>query len=424
MVSSTPVTEIEALHSLYEDARLERESAVAPPALMCGFPPPAENRVTWDNWMRLPFSRWGFRNLNRLRPSIEVPAAPDAVRELPEALVDLSDLNFTSKCGRKLSIAEMLHASYTDAFLVLKEGKIVYERYFAGQTRDDRHILFSVTKSLIGTLAEQLISDGVLDPGLRAEDYVPELEGSAFGDATVRQLLDMAVGIQYTEQYDDPESESSQYGYACGFQPAPAAYAHFQSLYEYLPTLRKQGEHGGFFHYVTATTEALAWVMERASNTSCPNLLSAIWSRMGAGHTGYFLADPWGRGVCGAGFSATARDLARFGLLLAEGGRHNGEQLIGADTIARIAAGSDPAIYAGNEEFSNWVPGASYKSQWYVSNDESQTLMAGGIHGQYLYIDIPAQIVIVKQSTLPEAVGLLDADCVRLLKAVAAHLKK
>ena len=124
-----------------------------------------------------------------------------------------------------------------------------------------------------------MICEGKLDPERLAGDYVPEFAGSAYFDASVRQLLDMAVGISYTERYDDPASESSQFGYACGFQPAPVEYAQYASLYQYLPSLRKRGEHGGLFHYVTATTEALAWVMERACGEACHELLARISSR-------------------------------------------------------------------------------------------------------------------------------------------------
>lgn len=416
--------EQQAIAARYEQARAEIADSKQPTPMMSGFPPKPCQRVTWDNWMRPPFSRWGFRHLNQLRPSIEVPAGRGPVRELPEAPQDLDNLCFESVCGQQISVVEALQATQADSLLVLHRGKVVYERYLAGQRATDRHVMFSVTKSLIGILAEQLISEGVLDCALRTDHYLPELAGSAFGDASVRQLMDMAVGIEFSEEYDDPRSESSQYGYACGFQPAPAEFARYASLYEYLPTLRKKGEHGGHFHYVTACTEVLAWVMERASSTACADLLTRIWSRMGAESSGYFMADPWGRSVCGAGFNATARDMARFGLLLAENGCCRGEQLIDVDTIERIAQGSDPAIYAQDEDFHAWVPGASYKSQWYVTNDDSQSMMAGGIHGQYLFIDRPSQVVIVKQSTLPEAVGLLDPDSVRLLKAITAHLKK
>ena len=114
--------------------------------------------------------------------------------------------------------------------------------------------------------------------------------------------------------------------------------------------------------------------------------------------------------------------MARFGRLLANNGRHDGVELLSPETVARITAGADPAIYTQNVEFSRWTPGASYRSQWYVFNDHSQALMAGGIHGQYLFIDKPSGVVIVKQSSLTDAVSPFDTDSVRMLRAIAAHL--
>lgn len=398
-------------------ARAEQDE----PALMQGFPAGQAQRVTWSNWMRPPFNRWGFRHLARLRPSIDVQAGLSS-EPLPVALQPLDAFSFQSVCGLSVNVMDHLLASKTDGFLVMHKGQVVHECYFNGQQATDRHIMFSVTKSLIGTLGEQLIHQGLLDDTLQAQVYVPELQGSAFGDATVRQLFDMAVGIDYSEVYDDPDSESSQYGYACGFQPAPAEYARYASLYQYLPSLHKRGEHGGFFHYVTATTEALAWVMERASGVSCHALLEPLWKALGCERDGYFMADPWGRSVAGAGFSATLRDMARFGQLLATKGLYNGQPLLAPEVIEAVAAGGDPLIYADNQSFAQWTPGASYRSQWYVFNDHSQALMAGGIHGQYLFVDLVSQVVIVKQSSLPEAVTDLDADSVRMFRAITRHL--
>lgn len=392
------------------------------PVLMQGFPAEPEQRVTWANWMSPPFNRWGFRNLARLRPTIDVAAGPRPDAVLAYAPVALESLTFESSCGRSVTALDHLLASKTDGFLVLHKGRVVYERYFNGQVATDRHIMFSVTKSLIGVLGEQLVHQGVLNPQAQTRHYVPELAGSAFGDATVRELFDMAVGVHYTELYDDPTSESSQYGYACGFKPAPAEYAQYESLYQYLPALRKRCEHGGLFHYVTATTEVLAWVMERASGVSCAEQLQAIWQQLGCERDGHFMADPWGRSVAGAGFNATLRDMGRFGLMLANGGLVEGQQVIDQAVIDAIAAGADPAIYGVHKDFSEWTPGASYRSQWYVFNDHSPAIMASGIHGQYLFVDFTSDVVIVKQSSLPEAVTELDIDTVRLLRAIAAQL--
>jgi CubicO group peptidase (beta-lactamase class C family) len=415
---------VPSLASLYVKTHESPSDARTAPSLMQGFPAEPNHRVTWNNWMQPPFNQWGFRNLARLRPSIDVQAGPWPVSPLIAAHQTLDALYFDSESGLSINVIEHLVASQTDAFLVLQGDTVLYERYFNGQRAEDRHVMFSVTKSLIGALGEQLVCEGVLDPAAPAAHYVPELNGSAFADATVRQLFDMAVGIDYSEVYEDPHSESSQYGYASGFQPAPAQYGQFESLYQYLPSLKKRGSHGGFFHYVTATTEALAWVMERACGKACHQLLEGIWSQLGCERDGYFLADPWGRNVAGAGFSATLRDMARFGRLLANDGRHAGRQLLSSEAIAGIVAGADPAVYATSPDFSAWTPGASYRSQWYVFNDHSQALLAGGIHGQYLFIDKPSGVVIVKQSSLDEAVSPFDGDSVRMLRAIAAHLTR
>jgi CubicO group peptidase (beta-lactamase class C family) len=102
---------------------------------------------------------------------------------------------------------------------------------------------------------------------------------------------------------------------------------------------------------------------------------------------------------------------------------HEGRAVLDPRAIDAIAQGSDPAIYAANEEFSAWTPGASYRSQWYVFNDHSQALMACGISGQYLFVDRDADVVIVKQSSLPEAVSIFDPDNVRVLRALARHFE-
>ncbi|WP_416425150.1 serine hydrolase [Pseudomonas sp. App30] len=422
MSQTLPPTEAVVLARHYARAH---EALLAPQRenpLMQGFPPPHTGLVTWGNWMSPPFNRWGFRHLAQLRPTIEVAAGAGCVGVMDSVPQALENFHFESSCGLSISLAEHLEASNTDAFMVLHQNKVVFERYYNGQQPDDRHVMFSVTKSLIGVLAEQLIADGILDAALPADYYVPEFGNGAFADATVRQLLDMAVGVQYTEKYDDPHSESSQFGYACGFLPAPDRFKAYASLYQFLPSLRKSGEHGGFFHYVTATTEALAWVMERAAGISCAQMLTRLWSQLGCQRDGYFMADPWGRGVAGAGFSATLRDMARFGLLLASGGTLAGQQLLAPEVINGISCGGDAGIYARNTDFSKWTPGASYRSQWYVFNDHSNVLMAGGIHGQYLFVDMTAQVVIVKQSSLPQAEGVFDADSVRLMRALASHL--
>src|SRR6218665_2774310 len=285
------------MHSDFTQALLGAYQAGPEPSqpLMQGFPPAPEQRVTWHNFMSPPHNRWAFHNLGRIRPSISVERGNAPSVPLTSAAQALENFRFDSASGRSVSLAEHLSASCTDGWLGMKNGNVLQEAYFNGHQAHKRHIMFSVTKSLIGLLAEAMLGAGQLNENALASDYVPELAGSAFGDATLRQLLDMAVAIDYDEGYDDPLSGSWQFGYACGLMPPPPGIRASQSLYEYLPATRKSGEHGGFFHYVTATTEALAWVMERASGQSCATLLETLWQQLGCERDGYFISDPWGR---------------------------------------------------------------------------------------------------------------------------------
>lgn len=409
-----------AVARAYEEARIGAERDTGK-SLMIGFPPAEDYRVTQANWMFPPFNVWGFRNVARLSPTLEVARGATPVSPFGEHAVDLGGVEFGSICGQSVSVADHLRASHTDGLIVVQGDDICFEYYANGHTASDRHIMFSVTKSLIGLLAEELISEGKLDVYARTSSYIPELADSAFADATVGQLLDMAVGVRFSEIYDDPMSESSQYGRACGIYTPLEGMVNHQSLYQFLPTLTQERPHGGFFHYVTATTEVLAWVLERAGGQSSAAGLQRIWSALGCERDGYFIADAWGRNVAGAGFNATLRDMARLGRLIADGGRHAGQQLVAADSIERILAGNSPEYLGANPSFAKWTPGASYKSQWYVFNDEA--MMAGGVHGQYLFIHPQTRTVIVKQSSLPDAVTSLDQDSVRMFHAIIEHLQ-
>jgi CubicO group peptidase (beta-lactamase class C family) len=418
------VDQAEAAAGIYRDLRKALPPSAADLGLMQGMPPLPEKRVTWANWIAAPYNRWGFQHVGQIRPALTVAAGPGAVQPLPASPAALEEFRFDSVSGSEQTLRDHLAGSYTDAFLVMQGGRVVYENYWNGQNPATRHIMFSVTKSVIGLVAEVLIHNGVFDETARVDRYLPELAGSAFADATIRQVLDMAVGIDYVEQYDDPESSSSHYGYASALLPAPGGTSRYASLYEYLPSLKKRGAHGGLFHYVTAVTEVLGWAMERASGKPSEVLVEEmLWSKLGMERDAYFAADPWGRAIAGAGFNATLRDMARFCRMIARNGTINGVEIVPAPVIAGIAAGGDAAAFARDPEFAAWAPGASYRSQWYVFRDPDPAIMACGIHGQYLFIDFAADLVVVKQSSMPTAETPLGADTVRLLRALARHYK-
>ena len=176
-------------------------------ALMAGFPPPAEQRVTTENMMEAPFNRWALQNLRELQPTRNVDRGIGITGQLIEEPVPLAGVNATVREGEVLGLEQFLLDSGTDAIVVLSRGKLVYERYFNGMSSRSLHLLFSVSKSFIGTLALLEIEAGRLDPQMPVQHYLPELAGSAFADATVQQVLNMRVAVKYREGSDDKETE-------------------------------------------------------------------------------------------------------------------------------------------------------------------------------------------------------------------------
>ena len=161
---------------------------------MTGAPPfPEQSRVTLANWQDPPFNRWAFQHIRELIPTARIGRGDGSPRALPRAERDLSGLRYQSG-GRDMTVEQMLAETYTDGFLVLHRGQIVTEQYFNGMRPDTPHLLMSVTKSVVSTVAGILAGRGLLDTAEPVERIVPELAGTSFEGATVQHLLDMRAG--------------------------------------------------------------------------------------------------------------------------------------------------------------------------------------------------------------------------------------
>ena len=282
----------------------------------------------------------------------------------------------------------------------------------------------SVTKSFAGLLAAVLAHEGAIDPGAPVTEYVPELAGSAFGDATVRHVMDMTTGVRYREDYVDPDAEVRFYGVAAGWSPPPKGYAGPTTIFDFLRTLQKQGEHGEAFAYKTCNTEVLGWIVQRAADKPFAELVSErIWRNLGAEEDGYVMVDSTGFALCGAGLNVTTRDLARFGEMMRLGGAVAGRQVVPRAVVDDIAGG------ARKEDFAKagyvTLPGWSYRNQWRVSHNRFGAYSARGIHGQACYVAPGAEMVIARFASHPTAAngnGPLDRVSLPAYEAIAAHL--
>ncbi|ART83328.1 6-aminohexanoate hydrolase [Oceanisphaera profunda] len=397
---------------------------------MQGFPPASDKRIKAadGSFFTFPALRYSVSHMRQFMPTVEVSRGIGAPLPLPvskklDAAID--NLKFTPWDSKQsMSFADSLANNYTDGMLILHKGEVVYERYFGALAENKKHAAMSVTKSFTGTLAAILVAEGVLDSNKKVAEYVPELKDSAFGDATVRQVMDMTTGLQYSEDYADPNAEIWAYSAAGNPLPKPEGYTGPVGYFEYLMQVKKQGEHGDAFGYKTINSDALGWVISRVTDKSVAELLSEkIWQRLGMEQDAYYQVDELGIPFAGGGLSAGLRDMARFGELIRNQGQWQGEQIIPAAAIKDIQQGGDPEDFAkaNYRQLEGW----SYRDMWWVTHNKNGAFAARGVHGQTIYIDPTAEMVLVRFASHPVAGnGANDGTSLPAYQAVADYLMK
>lgn len=395
--------------------------------LMQGFPPPPDKLVTQpdSNFFSFPKLRWTVCHFRELLPTEQVSRGIGAPVPLEYNLNEaaINALTFTPMgSSETMTWEQSLAANYTDGVLIIHQGKIVYERYSGCLNETGKHGAMSMTKSMTGLLAEILVVEGKLDDNALVSFIVPELADSAFGSATVRQVMDMTTGLAYSEDYSDPDADIWIYSRAASPLPKPTGYEGPDGYFEYLQTIKPEGNHGDAFHYKTINTDALGWIISRASGLEVTELLSArIWRRMGAEQDAYITVDGKGTPFAGGGLSAGLRDLGRIGLLMLNEGEINGQRLFPSKVVANIRKGGSKNDFA--KAGYTTLEGGSYRSMWWLLHNEHGAYAARGVHGQTIYVDPKADMVIVRFASYPTAKnGKIDPTSLPAYQAVAEYL--
>lgn len=370
--------------------------------IMRGFPPRTEDQVTLANWRQAPYSRWAFRNIRRLIPTAAVGRGDGPAWDIGQGELDLDRLEFTADGERRVTVDAAMAETCTDGLIVLHHGRVVMERYYGGFDSQTPHILFSVTKSVTGSLAGVLVDRGRLDPDAPVTEYLPETAGSAYGDARVRHVLDMNVGIDFVEDYTQEQGDMGRYRRASGWIPGADSAAE-GGIRGFLPTLGKAGAHGEAFHYVSPNSDLMGWIIERAAGEPFATLLGReLWAPMGAEAAADLTLDPLGAPRTAGGLCTTLRDLARFGQMHLDGGLADGRQAIPASWIADIREGGDRDAWLKGD-YGAEFPNGAYRSYWYAYGNDHAAYGGIGIHGQFVYVDPVADMVIAKFSSHPVA---------------------
>ncbi|MEL6979853.1 MAG: serine hydrolase [Pseudomonadota bacterium] len=387
------------------------------PTAMRSVPAAKDDQVTLMNWARPPFNAWGFRNTS-VNPALMV-ARGGPVHPMPEAPADpaaIEGFRFEHN-GETGPLLDAIRAERVDGVLILKDGAVIYERYFGAFKPHHHHLWASVTKSMIGMLVGILVEEGALDLGKTVAEYLPEMAESGFADRTLRQLLNMTTALEFSEDYANlaPGSVHLEYFRRLGLTPAfdlmaldPQESETPRGVLELLPrfTADPDTPPGTVFTYQSPNVDVIGWIIARVEGAPLHEVVrERIWARIGAEHDAFFLTDVAFTPIATGGFNTTLRDFARFGLAVAQNGRLGDTQIFpeawaravpSASAADRAAARA--SVYADPESEAHDPAIAAYRGLWWIQDPERAVFGARGIFGQTLYINRAKGVVAVRFS--------------------------
>lgn len=302
-------------------------------------------------------------------------------------------------------VAEWVTARAVTGLVVLKDGALVHESYYLGTDPADLRISWSVAKSFLSALFGVLQAEGAFasldDP---VEKYAPQLVGSAYQGATIRDILTMSSGVGFNEDYLDFNSDINKMGRVLALGGSMDEFAASLNVREAAP--------GSRWHYVSVDTHVLGMVIRGATGKDIPELLETrILAPMGFEQAPYYVTDGLGVSFVLGGLNVTTRDYARFGQMIEQGGLWQGQQVVPADWVK--SATSPQA-----------KDGSAYGFQWWIPPDATPgEVMAQGIYGQYIYINPSLNVVIAVNAADRgfEDAGV-DAGNIAMLRKIAAGL--
>lgn len=314
-----------------------------------------------------------FRALDRLPVLAKVNVVPASASPSP--------LPLGAALHLKLDVDAYMAGQRSAALLVVHQGKLRLERYGLGFDGAGRWTSFSVAKSFTSTLLGAAVKDGFIQSlDDKVSVYIPELKGSAYDDVSVRQLLTMTSGVQWNEDYADPNSDVAKFN---NHQPEPGV----EALVSYMRQLPRAAPPGTRWHYSTGETNLVGTLVQRATKKPLATYLAEkVWGPAGMEQQATWILSKTGKEIGGCCLQASPRDYARMGLFILNGAKVNGQSIVPDDWWAQ----------ATTKRADIGLPGRGYGYQWWTYDDGSYA--ARGIFGQGIFIDPQRQLVIVSNA--------------------------
>jgi CubicO group peptidase (beta-lactamase class C family) len=353
----------------------------------------AMNLEIWDDGGDL--SRFIYLHPSGFFPTAVIHRSGPVSELVYELNPEIGDYKLELETGISMTVDEYVANSAVDGFIILHRGRIVYEAY-PHMRQQGKHLLFSVTKAVIGTAVGILEDRGEIDLTQGIDFYIPELVDSEWAGITIRDILDMASGMQgiesYGKPYQDPAHKHYQLEASLGWLPVtpelPDA-VHQEETYSFLATLKSVEESGTRWLYTSSNSAILGWLLERVRDMPLAEVLSEeIWQHIGAESDALIIVNNNGIPVAHAGMVTTLRDLARFGLLFTESWEEvSTKQIISKAFFDRIQRDGRPELLP--EEHNSRHP--AY--HWDRVTGEG-ALFKGGFGGQLLIV-YPVENVVI-----------------------------
>lgn len=356
-----------------------------------------------------------FRSMPTIFQARPIPKGPVSVplQTAPKALVERFHFQ-----GRDQALGDWLVTSGTTGMLVMAADRVVYEQYFRGNREDSRAISWSVGKSFVSALVGIALKEGAIrdirDP---VSDYAPALKGSGYDGVPLQDVLEMASGIAFNEDYADPEAGINQLGQTIALGGSVDAW---------VAQLKSAGASGTEHHYVSVDTQVLGMVLKGATGRDLADYMAEkLWSPLGAECDGQWLTDNDGAEIAFGGLNLCLRDYARFGLLYLHEGRNlAGEQIVPRQWVQQSVTPAKDFLRPGRYK-EQGQPNLGYGYQWWVPQGDEGEYMAVGVYGQFIYVNPTRRVVIAKTSAYArynEDGTRMEYESLEAFRAIARNL--
>ncbi len=383
--------------------------------VMVGFPATAISQVSFKNYRHYPYSKWAFNHAGAPYNLLSIPRAGaiDFFSENIDSSIGGQQITLSDK--RKTGVADLFVNNDADSIIFIKNGQIKYEQYWNFADKDRQHIWFSATKSLVSTAFGILVAQDKVDLQASPAKYIVELKNSGFARTSIQNILNHSSAIDFKENYTDRNSDFLKYyapalnmAFLPGARDAQPENTEIYGIHDFVSRFVKEDKTikpGAAFDYNSANADVLGWLITRISGMPLNEFISKnIWSKLAVEHDASIAADRAYMPVATAGMNTTLRDAARFGSLILNDGRYNGEQIIPKSWVLAITTLSkqDKAKMNSNPKYKNesWQ---AYKNMWWILDAEQGEFAAVGIHGQVIYINKSKNVVAAMFSSQVKA---------------------